>query len=158
MSGCPPRCSHPARFGVGEKVRLCTCWMVRGSLWRHYRLVGSCVILVRYRPVYMTCCLILYAWDMRDAEAITQDILLDVPKAGVRYVVKNKRLCPQGVSAAAYDVPLRPSSRKLKKTYGKVNSKTWKRWVSTGMEPAGSPVTVRDGDFSSPDAQRGTGG
>ena len=58
----------------------------------------------------------------------------------------------------AYDVPLRPSSRKLKKTYGKVNSKTWKRWVSTGMEPAGSPVTVRDGDFSSPDAQRGTGG
>ena len=25
------------------------------------------------------------------------------------------------------------------------------------MEPAGSPVTVRDGDFSSPDAPRGTG-
>ena len=29
--------------------------------------------------------------------------------------------------------------------------------MSAGMEPAGSPVTVRDGDFSSPDAPRGTG-
>ena len=35
---------------------------------------------------------------------------------------------------------------------------TWKRWVLAGMEPAGSPVTVKDGDFSSPDAPRGTGG
>ena len=35
---------------------------------------------------------------------------------------------------------------------------TWKRWVSAGMDPAGSPVTVKDGDFSSPDAPRGTGG
>ena len=26
------------------------------------------------------------------------------------------------------------------------------------MEPAGSQVTVKDGDFSSPDAPRGTGG
>ena len=33
-----------------------------------------------------------------------------------------------------------------------------KRWVSAGMEPAGLPVTVRDGDFSSPDAPRGTRG
>ena len=42
--------------------------------------------------------------------------------------------------------------------HGKVLSKkTWKRWVSAGMEPAGSPVTVRDWDFSSPDAPRGTG-
>ena len=32
------------------------------------------------------------------------------------------------------------------------------RSVSSGMERAGSPVTVRDGDFSSPDAPRGTGG
>ena len=36
--------------------------------------------------------------------------------------------------------------------------KTWVRWVSAGMEPAGSPVTVRKGYFSSPDASRGTGG
>ena len=33
-----------------------------------------------------------------------------------------------------------------------------KRWVSAGMEPAGSPITVIDGGFSSPDAPRGTGG
>ena len=30
--------------------------------------------------------------------------------------------------------------------------------MSAGMEPAGSPVTETDGDFSSPDAPRGTGG
>ena len=30
--------------------------------------------------------------------------------------------------------------------------------VITRMEPAGSPVTMRDGDFSSPDASRGTAG
>ena len=30
--------------------------------------------------------------------------------------------------------------------------------MSAGMEPAGSPVTVIDGDFSSPDGPRGTGG
>ena len=35
---------------------------------------------------------------------------------------------------------------------------TWNRCVLAGMEPTGSPVTVRDGDFSSPDAPRGTGG
>ena len=28
--------------------------------------------------------------------------------------------------------------------------------MSAGMEPEGSPVTVEDGDFSSPDAPRGT--
>ena len=40
--------------------------------------------------------------------------------------------------------------------HGDVHSKkTWKRWVLAGVEPAGSPVTVRDGDFSSPDAPRG---
>ena len=39
------------------------------------------------------------------------------------------------------------------------SKKTWKRWVSAGMEPAGSPVIiVRDGYCSSPDAPRGTGG
>ena len=38
------------------------------------------------------------------------------------------------------------------------SKKTWKRCVSVGMEPAGSPVTVIDGDFSSPDAPRRTGG
>ena len=36
--------------------------------------------------------------------------------------------------------------------------KTSKRWVSAGMEPAGSPVTAMDGGVSSPDAPRGTGG
>ena len=42
---------------------------------------------------------------------------------------------------------------------GEIHSKkTWPRWVSAGMEPAGSPMTVRDGDLSSPDAPRGTGG
>ena len=30
--------------------------------------------------------------------------------------------------------------------------------IYAGMEPAGSPVTVMDGGFSSPDAPRGTGG
>ena len=30
--------------------------------------------------------------------------------------------------------------------------------MSAGMEPAEPPVTVRDGDFLSPDAPRGTGG
>ena len=30
--------------------------------------------------------------------------------------------------------------------------------MSAGMNPAGSPVTVIDGGFSSPDAPRGTGG
>ena len=30
--------------------------------------------------------------------------------------------------------------------------------VSWHMEPAGSPVTLMDGGFSSPDAPRGTGG
>ena len=30
--------------------------------------------------------------------------------------------------------------------------------MSAGIEPAGSPVTVKHGDFSSPDAPRGTGG
>ena len=35
------------------------------------------------------------------------------------------------------------------------SKKIWKRWVSAGIEPAGSPVTVRDGDFLSSDAPRG---
>ena len=39
-----------------------------------------------------------------------------------------------------------------------LSKKTRKRWVLAGMEPAGSPLTVRDGDFSSSDAPRGTGG
>ena len=39
-----------------------------------------------------------------------------------------------------------------------LSQKTWKRWVSAGMEPTGSPVTVKNGDLSSPDASRGTGG
>ena len=30
--------------------------------------------------------------------------------------------------------------------------------MSAGTDPARSPVTVRDGDFSSPDAPRGTDG
>ena len=38
------------------------------------------------------------------------------------------------------------------------SKKTWKRCVSDGMEPAGSPVTARDGGFLSPDALRETGG
>ncbi len=46
-----------------------------------------------------------------------------------------------------------------RRRHGGVHSKkTWKRWVSAGMEPARSPVTVIYGDFSSPDAPRGTGG
>ena len=44
-----------------------------------------------------------------------------------------------------------------RRRHGEVHSKkTWKRLVSAGMEPAGSPVTVRDGDFSSLGAPRGT--
>ena len=39
-----------------------------------------------------------------------------------------------------------------------LSKKTSKKWVSAGMESAGSPVTVMDGGFSSPDAPRGTGG
>ena len=31
-----------------------------------------------------------------------------------------------------------------------LSKKTWKRWVSADMEPAGSPVTVRDGDSCRP--------
>ena len=43
--------------------------------------------------------------------------------------------------------------------HGEVHSKkTWTRYVSASMEPAGSPVTETDGDFSSPDAPIGTGG
>ena len=43
--------------------------------------------------------------------------------------------------------------------HGEAPSKqTWKKWVSAGIESAGSAVTVRDGDLSSPDAPRGTGG
>ena len=38
---------------------------------------------------------------------------------------------------------------KSKKTWRSTFKETWKRWVS-------SPVTVRDGDFSSPNAPRGT--
>ena len=39
-----------------------------------------------------------------------------------------------------------------------LSKKTWKRWVSAGMEPAESSGTVIDGDISSPGAPRGTGG
>ena len=39
-----------------------------------------------------------------------------------------------------------------------LSKKTWKIWMSAGMETAGSPVTVKYGDFSSPDALRGTVG
>ena len=58
----------------------------------------------------------------------------------------------------------RPARRRKKKEGGRRrhaeihSEKTWRRWVSTGMDPAGSPVTATDGDFSSPDAPRGTGG
>ena len=45
-----------------------------------------------------------------------------------------------------------------KKTWRSTFKEHQKRWVSAGMVPAGSPVTVRDGGFSSPDAPRGTGG
>ena len=38
------------------------------------------------------------------------------------------------------------------------SKRTWKRWMSAGMGPAGSPVTVMDGGTSSPDAPKGTGG
>ena len=38
------------------------------------------------------------------------------------------------------------------------SKKTWKRWVLAGMEPTGSPVTVRDGDLLSPGGPRGTVG
>ena len=45
-----------------------------------------------------------------------------------------------------------------RRRYGEAPSKkTWKIWVLAGMEPPGSPVTVIDGDVSSPDAPRGTG-
>ena len=37
------------------------------------------------------------------------------------------------------------------------SKKTSKRWVSADIEPPGSPVTVMDGGFSSPDAPRGPG-
>ena len=46
---------------------------------------------------------------------------------------------------------------KLNKLWMSALNKTWKRWVSAGMEPAGSPVTKTDGDFSSPNAPTGTG-
>ena len=36
--------------------------------------------------------------------------------------------------------------------------RSWKRWVSAGMKPVGSPMTETDGDFSSPNAPRRTDG
>ena len=39
-----------------------------------------------------------------------------------------------------------------------LSNKSWMRCVSAGMEPAGSPVTETDGNFSSPYVSRGTGG
>ena len=49
--------------------------------------------------------------------------------------------------------------REGRRRHGEVLSKnTCKRWLSAGTEPAGSPVTVRDGDFQSPDALRATCG
>ena len=34
--------------------------------------------------------------------------------------------------------------------------KTWKRWVSAGRKPAGSPESESNRDFSLPDAPEGT--
>ena len=34
----------------------------------------------------------------------------------------------------------------------------WVRYVLADMKPTGAPLTVRDGDFSSPDGPRVTGG
>ena len=49
--------------------------------------------------------------------------------------------------------------RRGRRRYGRVHfKKTWKRWVSAGTEAAGSPATETDGDLSSVDAPRGTGG
>ena len=39
-----------------------------------------------------------------------------------------------------------------------LSKKIWKKWVSAGMELTRSSVTVKDRDYSSPDAPRGTGG
>ena len=49
-----------------------------------------------------------------------------------------------------------PEDSRRKTGEAKVHSKTWKRLESAGIEPTRSPVTVRDGDFSSHDALRGT--
>ena len=43
-----------------------------------------------------------------------------------------------------------------KKSWRAPSKKTSKRWMSAGIEPTGSPVTVMDGGFSSPDAPMGT--
>ena len=44
-----------------------------------------------------------------------------------------------------------------RRRHGEVHSKkTWKIWVSAGMELAGSPVTETDGDFSTSNTPRGT--
>ena len=57
---------------------------------------------------------------------------------------------------AMYWVP--EEGRRKRGRHGEVHSKkTWKRGVSAGTEPAGSPVTETDEDFSSPNAPRGTG-
>ena len=44
-----------------------------------------------------------------------------------------------------------------KKTWGSTFKEDLDEMGVAGMEPAGSPVTVMDGGFSSPDAPRGTG-
>ena len=52
------------------------------------------------------------------------------------------------MNCMAEDGRIKRGGRRIR---GEVHSKkTWKRWVSAGKEPAGSPVTETDGDFSSP--------
>ena len=73
---------------------------------------------------------------------------------------RTKKILANISTTAMYWVPEdgRRKRGRPKKNRGKHSRKSWKRWVLAGMEPAGSPVIVRDGDFSSPDAPRGTGG
>ena len=54
------------------------------------------------------------------------------------------------VDTAKYLVPeAGRGKRRGRRMHGEVLSKkTWKRWVSSGMAPAGSPVTEIDGGFS----------
>ena len=58
--------------------------------------------------------------------------------------------------------PHKPQCTGCQKTQNKdgeaLSKNIWKRWALAGMKPTGAPVTVSDGDFSSPDGSRGTGG
>ena len=89
---------------------------------------------------------------------IAQLVLVSVRGFGVnvyRLVTKGKiRQTGQllGVSRKKEGEAEEDMAKHLKRRPGRYGS------LIAGMEPAGSPVTVRDGDYSSPDAQRGTGG